>query len=56
MTLRTLLALHSLLLPHGGQHRSRRNARAGLSRDEAHGRDRLEAARAVAVGAVRSAG
>ncbi len=59
MTLRTLLALHALLLPHGGQQRARRNAWAGMSRDGAHARDRQESARAVAAvpgfGAGRSA-
>ena len=46
--LRTLQVLQSFLLPHGGQHRARQNAWAGMSRDAALVRDRREAERALA--------
>ena len=53
--LRTLQVLQSFLLPHGGQHRARQNAWAGMSRDAALMRDRREAERALA-GAHHGAG
>ena len=46
--LRTLQVLQCLLLPHGGQHRARQNAWAGMSRDAALIRDRREVERALA--------
>ena len=48
LPLRTLHVLQSFLLPHGGQHRARQNAWAGMSRDAALMRDRREAERVLA--------
>lgn len=58
--LRTVQVLQGFLVPHGGQHRARQNAWAGMSRDAALGRDRREAERALlaagqALGSARAA-